>query len=159
MARRKPKAVVILEQKGVEIVDLDPLGLEVTIGDEVSVRHVPLESARELYTVPVDSPIWGGSPPTRLSRFEGAIVRLRPPEQATDDAIEEIRGFFLKHGAVKVVVMPRPRAELLPSKAPRAQAKAVGAREAVVGLVEESNSKDKGALRKLCEHVMGEVGL
>lgn len=156
MARRKPKPpVVILEQKGVEIVDIDPLG----IGTEPreSVRHVSLEGARELYTVATDSPLWGGSPPRKLSRFKGAIVRLRPPETASDDTVEEIRQFFLKHEAAKVIVLPRPRAELLPEKVTKA--KAVGAREAVTALIEESNSKDRGALRTLCEKVMGEVGL
>lgn len=156
MARRKPKPpIVVLEQKGVEIVDIDPLGLDTAPRE--SVRHVKLEGSRELYTVPVDSPVWGGSPPTRMSRFKGAIVRLRPPEKATDDTVEEIRGFFLKYGAAKVVVLPRPRAELLPSKVEKA--KAVGAREAVTALIEESNSRDRESLRCLCEKVMGLVGL
>lgn len=181
MARKKPSAVVILEQKGVEIVDFDPLGIEVTCDStnntpedvaagrvnvnvkvtepRESVRHVPIEESRALLTVPIDSPIWGGSPPhsRAMKKIEGAIVRLRPPEGATDDTLEEVRGFFLKYGAAKVVVLPRPRAELLPAKA--AKVKAEGAREAVTALVEESNSKDKAALEKLCETVMGKVGL
>lgn len=157
MARKKPKAVVILEQKGVEIVDCDPLGLEVTIGDEVSVRRVSVEGARELLTIPPDAPIWGGSPPSYRTKVDGAIVRLRPPEKATDDDVEEIRKFFLGKGAAKVIVLPRPRAELLPSKVEKA--KAVGAREAVTALVEESNSRDRESLHRLCEKIMGEVGL
>lgn len=156
MARRKPKPpVVILEQKGVEIVDIDPLGLETE--PRGSVRHVPLESARELLTVPVDSPLWSKGIFNSRVPIGGSIVRLRPPETATDDEVEDARKFFLNAGAAKVVVLPRPRAELLPEKAPKA--KAVGARDAVVALVEESNSKDKDALRKLCDRVMGEVGL
>ena len=189
MARKKPKPpIVVLEQKGVEIVDIDPLGLERTPsgkinncalanGDEAkncamcqgscpdatdtrgSVQHVSLDDARQLLTVPVDSSIWGGSPPhaRAMKKIAGAIVRLRPPEGATDDTIAEVRAFFVKYGAEKVIVLPRPRAELLPSKVEKA--KAVGAREAVNALVAEANSKDKAALEKLCERVMGEVGL
>lgn len=155
MARKKPNAVVILEQKGVEIVDIDPLGIETTPRE--SVRRVSVEGARELLTVPPDAPIWGGSPPSYRTKVAGAIVRLRPPEKATDDDVEEIRKFFLGKGAAKVTVLPRPRAELLPSKVEKA--KAVGAREAVTALVAESNSRDRESLHRLCEKIMGEVGL
>lgn len=158
MARRKPKPPVeILGQTGVEVVDIDPIGGETDTRG--AVRHVDVKDSRQLITVPVDSPIWGGSPPhTRaMKQIAGAIVRLRPPEKATDDDVEGIRGFFLKYGASKVVVLPRPRSELLPSKAEKATA--VGAREAVTTLIAESNSKDRTALENLCEKVMAEVGL
>lgn len=156
MARRKPKEPVqILGQSGVEVVDIDPLGTT----PQESVRHVDVADPRQLMTVAVDSPIWGGSPPhmRAMKKIAGAIVRLRPPENATDDTVQEIRAFFLKYGAAKVIVLPRPRSELLPSKVEKA--KAQGAREAVTALVAESNSQDKKALEKLCEKVMSEVGL
>lgn len=141
-----------------------------------SVRHVPLEGHRRLYTVAPDDACWRSERSTRPD-VTGAIVRMRPPADATDDAIAKLRKEFEQQGAARVFVLPRPRAELLPGKnqvcpgcrdgvgclfpikCELPKAKAVGAREAVASLVEESNSKDKDALRTLCEKVMSKVGL
>lgn len=125
-----------------------------------NVLAVTVSGARGLHTVEPDHYSWKDGPDLRADPIEpGAIVRLRPPATATDAEVERSRKAFEEAGAARVTVLPRPRAELLPEKAAGAPQKAVGAREAVLSLVEESSSKDKGALRALCEKVMAEVGL
>jgi hypothetical protein len=141
MARSKPNPIVVQAE-----------------AEKSGVRVLRLEGARPLYTVGPASPIWVGKEPE--GNFDAAIVRLQPPVDATDERVELTRAFFLRQKAVKVIVLPRPRAEVIPAAAQKGdKAKAFGAREAVLSLVEESNSKDKDNLRTLCEKVMGVVGL
>lgn len=148
MARsKKPKAV--------------PAGTVSTHNDgQVEVRKV---DTRRLYTVEPDRSEWLhtervlGVGPKEF--FEGAIVRLRPPATATDVDVDRVRTFYEKAGAAKVSVLPRPKADVIPQDVQQAPAKAVGAREAVLSLVEESNTKDRDGLRAFCERVMAECGL
>ncbi len=115
--------------------------------------------SRLLVTVDSDHPDWG-----RLDRLagvgnvEGAIVRLRPPFGVSDDDVARMRGHYENAGAARVTVLPRPRAELLPEKTIEPK-KVTGARDAVLALVEESNSKDRDALRQACEGIMAKAGL
>lgn len=126
-----------------------------------AVVQVPLEGARCLVTIEADGSEWEEEPDFRLDPLPpGAIVRLRPPATATDGAIDRLRALFEQAGAARVTVLPRPRADVLPEAvASSVPEKAVGAREAVLGLVEESNAKDKAVLRDLAERVMAEVGI
>lgn len=126
-----------------------------------AVRHVPVEGSRRLVTVAIDDSCWRSDAQT-IPFVEGAIVRMRPPIDATDERIEELRKDFIRHGAVRVFALPRPRAEVLPGGKEDVvlpKAKAMSARAAVMSLVDESNSKDKESLRALCEKVMSKVGL
>lgn len=154
MARKKPESVA--DTKCIESGSLS------TTDTRLSVQHVPIEGSRYLITIPADSHGWSaeelGEHFRRLN-IEGAIIRLRPPEKASDDDVERVRKFFEGAKAERVIVLPRPRSELLPSLAASKVQKAVTARSAVTSLVDESNSKNKEALRKLCEHVMSKVGL
>lgn len=149
MARKKPAKAV-------------PTGTvpESTHDDgKIEVRKI---DTRRLLTIDVDHPIWdkgekligvGGEP------VKEAIVRLRAPVKATDIDVERVRRAYEEAGAAKVTVLPRLRTEVLPQDVQQSPAKAIGAREAVLCLVEESNTKDRDALRALCERVMGECGL
>jgi hypothetical protein len=92
--------------------------------------------------------------------YQGAIVRLQPPIDATDEDIARVTRAWAQRGVARVIVLPRPKAALVPEKAAReAPAQAYGAREAVLSLVAESNSRDRDALQRLCEKIMGEAGL
>jgi hypothetical protein len=123
------------------------------------VSRVPLDS-RNLITVLPDWPIWKGTVSKKALDATGAIVRIRPPPEATDEDVERVRALMLMKGAERVGVLPRPRAELVPAAvAEAARGKAYGARQAVLSLVEESNSKAREALSALCEKIMAEVGL
>lgn len=133
MARRKPKDAVV---------------------------RMELDSPRELLTIDADSPAWLDPTAVSPKGCRGAIVRLRPPAGAADSAVALVRAIFENAGAARVTTLPRPRAEVVPARAKdRGAAKAVGAREAILQLVDESSSKDKAALRGFCEALMAEAGL
>lgn len=158
MARKKPTKLTEPTESGTTLSRSEPADTD----HERSVKPVLLDASRELHTIDSNHPYWS-KPPTPRAKdpsVVGAIVRLRPPASATDEQVEAMRKLFAKAGAERVTVLPRPRAEVVPANAhDRACEKAIGARQAVLSLVEESNSKDKKALGGLCERVMAEVGL
>jgi hypothetical protein len=125
------------------------------------VHPIKLEDSRELLTVEPNDGIWDRSIRESMRPdVEGTIVRLRPSASRSDGEVEEVRAWFEKGGAARVSVLPRPRAEVIPAAvAEHRPDRAVGAREAVTSLVEESNSKNKALLRELCEQVMAKCGL
>ncbi len=152
MARKKP-------EKTPASVRTIPLPLPPTDQDR-SVRRVTLDGSRRLLTIEAEDKLWDAKRRSAVAGIDGAIVRLRPPAAATDEQVEVLRAFFEKAGAERVTVLPRPRADVVPADAhEKSRTSAVGARRAVESLVEESNSRDKSALGKLCERVMAEVGL
>jgi hypothetical protein len=122
------------------------------------VQAVPTKNARRLVTIEADHYAWKDG----LDRADpippNAIVRLCPPLEASDAQIEELKSRILLD-ACRVVVLPKPKSEAVPQAAKEAPARAVGARQAVIDLVEESASKDKAALRAFCEKIMAEAGL
>ncbi len=125
-----------------------------------SVRAVKLDGTRELSTIEPDALIWSPESNYKWRPGEGAIVRLRPPIGASDGDVERVREYFQKAGAARVTVLPRPRAEVVPaSAAEKRPERAIGARQAVLELVDEANSKDRALLKELCEKVMAECGL
>lgn len=166
MARKKPGAQSMVEvAKTIEIESArcrsDPRVSEFPgTGTSARINAIEIPGSRNLITVTPDWPIW--RPNVKVSNFamdaEGAIVRLRPPIEATDADVERVRAIFYERKAARVTVLPRPKAEVVPAAA-ASRVRACGAREAVLSLVGDSNSGDKDALRKLCEAVMAERGL
>lgn len=129
----------------------------------VQVERVAFDS-RKLVTIESDDATWSEDPPlgraTRLLEVsEGAIVRLRPGAHVTDEHLERVRAWCLARKPASIVVVPRPRAAVVPNDAIKVVAKHVGARAAVEQLVEESNAGDRDALRELTSKVMDEEGL
>jgi hypothetical protein len=123
-----------------------------------TVRRVPVRS-RELVTVHPDSPLWKGEAASFLD-LDGAIVRIRPPYEATQPMIDDVRAWFLRAGASKVTLLPSPRPELLPGAACIQRPKAAAsARDAVLQVAREVASKEPERLLELCEKIMGEEGL
>lgn len=125
------------------------------------VRRVELKEPRALVTVDVDHPVWkDGSAARPDPATSGAIVRLRPPHTASDADVERVRAHYQNGGAVRVTVLPRLRSEVIPADVSnRRPEKAIGARQAVLEIVEETNSKDRELLLALCEKIMAENGL
>jgi hypothetical protein len=169
MARKKPPIAVVCDASNntpetiaagnvVVDIEIDPRLLGRASDTRVSARS--FETARELATIPPEALLWAEKSNYKWKPVEGSIVRLRPPADATDEAAERVRSYFVNAKAARVIVLPRPRAELVPDAVVQAaRGKAFGARDAVASLVAESNSKDGEALSKLCEKVMSEVGL
>jgi hypothetical protein len=125
----------------------------------VKVEWVPIQG-RRLITYEPDSGAWMS--PARDYQagplVKGAIVRLRPPAGA-EARVEELRVELMREGAERVVVVPPPRADVVPREVAERSAPAASIRQVVLGMVAESNSGDRGKLGEFVEAVMGEVGL
>lgn len=152
MARKKP--VKVEEPK----LSAEDRTAEMFGGDQV--RTVKIDT-RRLLTIDTEHPDWSQLDRRKaVSNVEGAIVRLRPPHTVSDADVERVRVFYEKVGAARVTVLPRPRVDVVPNDvAEKRPEKAIGAREAVLTLIRETNSKDRDLLRELCERVMAECGV
>jgi len=117
-------------------------------------------------TIASDDPVWRKlaesnpgtmvvllEPPTKPPRF----VKLLPPASASQDDVSKVREFFESHGADVQVILPREAQVVLEQAMPAYEDK--GIRETVTAMAEESNSRNKPALRTLLESAMVEVGL
>lgn len=126
----------------------------------VSVVHV---ASRALVTIEATAALWSAlrtGETTSFPKVNGAIVRMRPPADATDEEVAGMRALLEARGAERVIALARPKGDVLPAKLAAKLATAPrGAREVVLGLVEEANAKDRNKLRELAEKVMAEVGL
>jgi hypothetical protein len=120
--------------------------------------------ARELITVDPQHKAWGHQhaptdPGTMFDYrvFNGAIVRLQPPEWMDDRGVESIRAEIEKYGAKVVRVGARRKSRVLTE--PRGPTQHASARAVVLQLVEESNVDDRDALRTFCDAVMQRQGV
>lgn len=87
----------------------------------------------------------------------GAIVRLRAQVGDSDEEIARAKA-ALEAVALRVVVIPAPKsAASVPEAVARPTART--ARDAAIGLVEESAFHDKPALRAMVEALLAEQGL
>lgn len=125
--------------------------------DPTKVQRVVLP-ARDLVTDTLDSETKPEA--TRDLWAKGAIVRIRPPQDATDERIEAARRSWLEAGASRVFVEPRPKSTPLPeSSLVRQRRASAGVRQIVLDLVEEANSEDGDALRSVIEETMDSEGI
>lgn len=158
MARRK---VTRAEEQPAAGVSIPPLFEEARgsrVGStSVLVHIVPV---RNLVTFAVDHPIWttdGKRLPA--GTWAGAIVRLRPPSDVRDGLVEEVRAALAAAGVSRIKLEVR-RGAVLPTEAvDKGTATRSSAREVVLRLVEEANSKDPAALLAVVEKTMAEEGL
>lgn len=122
------------------------------------VQTVPVADPRRLLTVGEDFPIWT-RPPAVPFNCPGSIVRLRPPEGASDEKVEEVRRYLLSVGeAAAVRVMPRPRSAVLPAAKVAAVAR-MSIRELAVRLAGEAVVEDRAALLAVVEEALDHAGL
>ncbi len=120
----------------------------------LAVESVPVAGARPLLTFEQDHPVWGGKV---AAQVEGAIVRVRPPEGASDERVAELVESFRKGGAAAVKVLPRRRSVAVVEPEgvkPRARV-----RDVAVGLAREASVSDVGKLVSLVEEIAGRVGI
>jgi hypothetical protein len=120
------------------------------------VREIAL--SRELLTIGEAHPCWvAAKHDFAYGGRGGEIVRVQPPEGASDEQVERVRTSLLEVGAEVVRVMPRRRSSVLTEPAEKREH--ASAREVVARLVEESNVEDRAALWEFVEGVMGRQGL
>ena len=120
-----------------------------------NVQFVPLSEARELITIDIESDVWAGTKPF-VSR--GAIVRIRPPHEATQTQIDELIAVCIEQGAERVRVEARRRAPKIVASSQLCSARS-SIREVVITMCEEANSRDRQALRTFVDDVMNRAGI
>lgn len=124
------------------------------------VRHVARPGRWVLNVRPEDRGVWECPElPIGLGPAgKGALVKLHPPADATDERIEEVAAAFKAAGAAAVQKAPRaPKAKTVPTKVQTT--KAATHRQVVAELVAEARFPDKRALQEACEQLMDEESL
>lgn len=129
--------------------------------DEVhaaKVERVELEGSRRLLTVAPDLLAFAAltMPSATVVDVEGALVRMRPPDGATDALVAAAKACLLRSGALAVRVMPRARGAVL-STPPAAREPPKRHREVVLSLA--AASPDAKQLCTLLNEIMDEVGI
>ena len=124
------------------------------------VTEVLVKGSSEFVTVREDSPLWEPGRRSAITVEKGAFVRIRPPHDASDEQIEELRSIFVALGVLKVIVEPKPKGKVvLEQEGPRGPSGGQSPRETVTQMVTEANTRDRAALSELVEETMGACGL
>lgn len=122
-----------------------------------NVRFVPSPEARPLSTTTPDDPVWRGAP---ASCPPGAIVRLRPPADASDADVARAREAHERAGAVRCRVEPRAAGvEVLARPRSAGKAERRTFREVVMGMAAEARAHDREALVAVLDEALTEEGL
>lgn len=114
-------------------------------------------TARPLVTIGPDAECWRSE--TMPENFEkGAIVRIKPPPDATDARLNAVVEQCKRQGAIAIRITPPDPGTSKATKqtaVPTVQSH----RRVVEDLVAGMKSSDKKALEELCAEVMDEEGL
>jgi Fe2+ transport system protein FeoA len=104
--------------------------------------------------------LWSEPWADRSEDITGAIVRVQPPTDAQEHAIEELRRRLLEMGAAAVRVLPVRRAAVITAET-KLQAKRArtSARAEASKLVEEANTSDRDALARVVEASLVAAGI
>lgn len=121
--------------------------------------------ARRLVSIEPHDPIWQrdeSAPPVHAyPENKDAIVRLKPPADATDKLIADIERACRNDGAMAVKVLPRENAAavVVQGKRRREREEKMTHRQRVAKMVADANSQRHRSLAALCTEVMDEEGL
>lgn len=150
---RKPKSESDLKPRGFKRVPLTSRAL-VTIGpDHGFWQHDDPLAANAYY----DTVHMGGEDPERCG---GVIVRVRPPPHAKEAWVQRLVGELKTNGAAGVKVeWPSRPATIPPQKFASAIGPGDGIRAVVMRLVEQANTRDRGALKQAAEAALAAAGL
>lgn len=129
--------------------------------DKPVMRTVLVESRDLIEIGPTHSAWKSEAEVVDLDVPSGAIVLLRPPVDTQTFRIDQVREALHASEVLSVRLIAPPRAAVLPTSVTEQPKKTerAAARDVITALVEESNTKDRDALRETCERVMGKVGL
>jgi hypothetical protein len=116
------------------------------------IREVRIDALRFL-TIDEDDPVWEGS---ELGNVPFSVfVRLRPPPGTTDERIAQVKSFFPN---ARVRTLPRRKAQVVTDQK-KSKPTYQTIRATVLVMVDEANTNDRDALKKLTESTLVEVGL
>lgn len=123
-----------------------------------SLERVEIPGATQLHEIRDGHSIWEGAPAPIL---KGAVIKLHPPESATDEAVKRAKEALLAGGATDVRVVPRRKSsEPLPAVSVESVGiRARDARKVVDRVFLELRHPDAPAVRAELEAAMGAEGL
>lgn len=153
----EPGDLVLDALEGVNVLESMNVGTRVP-----EVREV--DGARALITIDGTDKVWSEAwedsrvVADTMTYFKGAIVRVQPPADATDERVEAVQALLVNAGAEVVRVAPRRKASVLPPAAREAVAHE-SARQVVGELVGAAHVEDREALRAFVDGVMARQGI
>ena len=118
------------------------------------VESVEVEGARRLVTIGPDDDVW--SRPTETTVTSTDLVRIRPPADAPESLVEDVRKIVASVAAAVRVEPARRSAVVVEPAASRPHARA---RDVVLGIARESNVEEREKLVELVENILGRCGL
>lgn len=118
-----------------------------------SAQIIRIEKAESMVVFDEQSPVWK----TKKLGGRATFVTLKPPPDASDSLIDEIKTQLYALGARVVNVHAKQKALTVIEQEKRSASTDV--RKVVMTMVEEANTKDRDALRVRVEHSLAAVGL
>jgi hypothetical protein len=158
MMARKSKSQTIVEN-GRALVEVEPG--EITDG---AVKFKSLTDSRSLITLHAKHNVWADKDLDAAIANIGksiseSIIRLEPPNNATDADIELLAGKLKSKGAVAIRVSPRQHGDAVLVKEERSEMKIVSIRQVVMAMADESRVDDKTSLCEVLDLAMLAEGL
>ncbi len=115
-------------------------------------------AVRLVVTLGVGHAVWDGK--SALKKYAGALVRLEPPEDVSDERVAEVEQKLMKFGAAAVKVKRAAKAVLAMAEPEREEgATRRSLREVVLNIVDESKAADVAELRAIVLGAMDRGGL
>lgn len=124
------------------------------------IEVVEREAARQLLTIEPDDSAWAtGSLESSIT--SGALVRVRPPADASDEAIAGLRETLRSAGAAAVKVLPRAAGTSFAVVPEGERERKAGRtiRQVVMERAEAAVTADRPALLQALDEALSEVGL
>lgn len=116
--------------------------------------------ARKLYTIGVDHPWWGRkkkSSHEAMPVLKGAIVRVRPPADTSDEEIDLLGKVLQECKVAKVRFEARAQADVLPDEEDITEILHIGHREIVMAMAEKSSRAED--LKQLLDSYLVKAGI
>lgn len=89
----------------------------------------------------------------------GSIVRVFPPNDATDGEVEALDALLRKLGAVAVKMLPRAPGAAVVGVEAKDDGETKSIREVVMAMIDEARTGDREALREFVERLLAVEGL
>lgn len=115
-----------------------------------------IEDAENMIVIGEKSPIWR----TKKLGGRATFVTLKPPPDATDQVIDELKSkLYAEHGARVVHVHSRTKALTVVTQEAAEEKQAQDLRAVVMAMVDKANTKNRDALRERIECGLASAGL
>jgi hypothetical protein len=126
--------------------------------DAWKVTTAKVDASARLFTIPANWLGWGKAEDGQWKNAEGCFVRVQPPPDVLPQRLADLKRALYVAGAAAVSVQRARRAAVVTQEREPERPSAT-AREVVLEMVAEANTKDRAALTERVEKTLGKVGL